>query len=78
MSNLHEHLFAQLERLGNGALKGDALEEEINRSKAVTSVASQIINNGNLVLRATIAANDSLRADAQIPEMLLSAPAKKK
>ena len=51
LGDLNNHLFAQLERLGDEDIKGDELNEEINRAKAVTSVASQIINNGNLVLK---------------------------
>lgn len=52
LGDLNNHLFAQLERLSDEELKGDALQEEINRAKAVNSVAAQIIANGNLVLDA--------------------------
>lgn len=52
LSDLNNHLFAQLERLGDEELAGDKLNEEITRAKAVTDVAQQIIANGSLVLRA--------------------------
>lgn len=52
LSDLNNHLFAQLERLGNEDLIGDILTEEINRAKAVTDVAQQIIATGGLVLKA--------------------------
>ncbi len=52
LSDLNNHLFAQLERLGDEDLKGDALLEEMGRAKVVANVAQQIINNGNLVLNA--------------------------
>ena len=52
LSDLHNHLFAQLERLSDEELKGDALEEELRRAKAVSSVASQIVATGHLVLGA--------------------------
>ena len=53
LSDLNNILFEQLERLQDDSLTGDQLTAEINRSKAVTSIASQIIQNGNLVMRAT-------------------------
>lgn len=52
LSDLNNHLFAQLERLSDEDLEGDALEQEIKRAEAVCAVSSQIIENGNLVLRA--------------------------
>jgi len=58
LSDLNNHLFAQLERLGDEELAGDKLAEEINRAKAVTDVAQQIIANGSLVLKAKIATED--------------------
>ena len=51
LGDLNNHLFAQLERLGDEDLKGDSLTEEIYRAKAVTGLASQIIANGTLVLK---------------------------
>ena len=52
LGDLNNHLFAQLERLGDEELKGEDLLEEISRAKAVSSVAAQIIANGSLVLEA--------------------------
>ena len=50
--DLNDLLFEQLERLGNDDLVGEKLEEEIHRAKAITGVASQVIDNASLVLRA--------------------------
>lgn len=52
LSDLNNHLFAQLERLGDEDLKGEELAREIERSYAITSVAKEVINNGRLVLDA--------------------------
>ncbi|WP_142415434.1 hypothetical protein [Hathewaya massiliensis] len=52
LGDLNLHLFAELERLGEEELKGEELREEIERAKAITSVANQIISNANTVLQA--------------------------
>jgi hypothetical protein len=70
LGDLNNHLFAQLERLSDEDLNGEKLADEINRSKAVTSVASQIIANGSLVLEARKLADDRMNADTRIPKML--------
>ena len=52
LEDLNNHLFEQLERLNDEDLKGEALEEELKRSRAVASISAQIIDNGRLVLDA--------------------------
>jgi len=51
-TDLNNHLFAQLERLSDENLKGEALEAEIHRTKAITDVSKQIVSNASLALRA--------------------------
>jgi len=46
LGDLNNHLFAEIERLGDEDLKGEELEKEIMRAEAVTKVSSQIIANG--------------------------------
>lgn len=43
LGDLNNHLFAQLEKLGDEDLKGDELEAEIRRSEAMAKVGEQII-----------------------------------
>lgn len=72
LGDLNLNLFAQLERLGDEELKGEALQEEMDRAKSIGYIAKQIINNASLVLEAQKAFNikDKLNEDAQLPKML--------
>lgn len=69
LTDLNNHLFAQLERLGDESLTGDKLKEEITRSKAISSVSSQIVNNARLALDAQVAMRE-LQLGRNMPEML--------
>lgn len=70
LGDLNNHLFAQLERLGEEDLNGEKLQEEISRAKAITDIASQVISNGTLVLKAKAFLDDKLNADDKLPKML--------
>lgn len=70
LCDLNNHLFAQLERLSDEDLTGEKLVEEINRAKAVTRVASQIIANGTLVLDAAKLVDDRWNENTKLPKML--------
>jgi hypothetical protein len=52
LSDLVDHLFSQCERLNDEALQGERLREEISRSGAMSVVARQIIDAGELALKA--------------------------
>ena len=58
--DLNDHLFAEMDRLTNKALAGEALKEEINRAKAVSNLATQIIFNARLALDAQVAVKKNL------------------
>lgn len=71
LGDLNNHLFAQLERLGDEELKGEELKEEMERAKAVTGIAVQIISNANTVLQAKKLQAETLgRDNVTIPKML--------
>ncbi|GAB3021504.1 hypothetical protein [Bowmanella dokdonensis] len=52
LSDLNNHLFAEMERLGNENLTDDELKVEIERAKSIAGISREIISNANLALRA--------------------------
>ena len=68
LSDLNDHLFAEIERLGDEDLKGEELDKEIERARAITGIATQIISNGSLALRAEQFKADIISSkEAKIP-----------
>lgn len=68
LETLNDILFRQLERIENCG--NENIESEIERSKAVTSLAGQVISNGRLVLDASKASMTTAET-VQVPKMLL-------
>ena len=52
LSDLNNHLFAQLERLGDEDKKGDELLAEIERAKSVSMIAKNITDNARTIIDA--------------------------
>lgn len=52
LSDLNNHLFAQIERLNDENLKGEDLKTEINRAKAVSGIATQIVQTAKITVDA--------------------------
>lgn len=52
LQDLNNYLFESLERINDDDLTDEELEKEIKRSEAVTKVASTIINNAEVQLKA--------------------------
>ena len=77
LNDLNNHLFEQLERLNDDDLVGDKLNEEISRSKAITDVATRIIDNADLGLQAEKLRVEYGRRDVEMPEMLEMSNGKK-
>lgn len=59
--DLNNHLFAQLERLGDENLTPDGLDKEVKRAEAMVKVSEQIVRSAGVSLRAAeIASGSSL------------------
>ena len=72
LMDLNNHLFAELERLGDEDLTQEELEKEIARADAITKVGSVLVNNAKTALEATKTQMEwGRRENVQIPEMLL-------
>lgn len=76
LTDLNNHLFAQLERLSDEDLTGEQIADEVKRSDAIVDVAEQIVRNADLQLKAvTILANHGDRFKPHLT--MLEAPAPK-
>lgn len=72
LMDLNNHLFAELERLGDEDLTQEELEKEIARADAITKVGNVLVNNAKTALEATKTQMEwGRRESVQIPEMLL-------
>ncbi|MBK4215803.1 hypothetical protein JJJ17_07695 [Paracoccus caeni] len=52
LTDLNNHLFAQLERLSDEGLSSEQIEQEAKRADAIVSISDQIMRNADLSLRA--------------------------
>lgn len=70
MLDLHNHLFAQLERLSDESIKGDNLREELSRAKAVMGVADVLVQNAALMLEAEKLKSKTNETGITLPSVL--------
>ncbi len=70
MTDLNDHLFAQIERLSDEDLKDEDLEKEIKRGEALCKVSSEIINNARLVYSVQKSLWERDLTKDQLPKML--------
>lgn len=52
LTDLNNHLFAQLERLSDEDLTAEQIAQEVQRADAIVNVADQIVRNADLQLKA--------------------------
>lgn len=73
LSDLNNHLFAQLERLGEEDLTAEQIEAEAKRADAIVDISDQILRNADLHLKAaTLIANHGERFHDKLP--MIEAP----
>lgn len=71
ITDLNNHLFAELERLGDEELSGEVLEREIVRARAISDVSRQIIDSAKVSLEAAkLQAEWGGRQNVDMPPML--------
>lgn len=71
LGDLNNHLFAQLEKLGDEDLSEEQLDKEIKRAEAMAKVGEQIIKTGELQLKAMKHMDEyGYERKKEVPEML--------
>lgn len=70
LGDLNAFLFERMEKLSQDELKGEDLKEEIERARAVSCIAKDIVSNANLALQAQRFKDDKWDADSDLPKML--------
>lgn len=70
LSDLNTKLFEQMCKLSKDDISSEDLEKEIARSESMIKIATVIINNGELALKAAKFKDDMLNVDNKLPKML--------
>lgn len=70
LSDLNNILFEQIERLNDDEVMEQFSDQEIERAKAISSVANQIIQNAALQLQAAKFMDDNAFPNREMPEVL--------
>lgn len=70
LGDLNNHLFAELERLGDEELTGEELDKEIRRASAISNVSKNIIANANILLQAAKFKEVEMMKSDEMPKML--------
>lgn len=70
LSDLNNHLFATLERLGDESLDAEQMRMEIERAKAIKDVAGAVVSNSRLMLNAMEFRSQYGDEGGSIPKML--------
>ncbi len=76
LSDLNNHLFAQLELLNNGELSNEELEKEIKKTKAMTSISSQILKVASIQISAIKTAKQCGLMNQDMPSLIATKDSK--
>jgi hypothetical protein len=68
LSDLNNHLFAQLERLGDEDMNMNELSQEIERARAISYIAKNVIENAKVALDGAQFRVDHLDQNKELPE----------
>lgn len=70
LSDLNDHLFAQLERLGEEGISAEKIEQEVKRGHAIVAVADQILRHASLQVQAAkIISDHGFDPSAHLPAL---------
>lgn len=70
LSDLNNILFEQIERLNDDEVMEKSFDLEIERAKAISSVAGQIIQNAAIQLQAAKFMDDNALKSSKMPDVL--------
>jgi hypothetical protein len=70
ITDLNNHLFAQLEKLNDDELTAEQINLECKRAKAMSSIASQILSSAKITLEAMKLVNEDKVDSKNIPKLL--------
>lgn len=68
LSDLNNHLFAQLERLGEEDLSDEQLQKEMQRAKSINGIAKNIIDNAKTALEGAQFTYEKLPGNKTMPD----------
>lgn len=70
LSDLNNHLFMELERLGDEDLSDEKIKFEVSRAHALSHVADRIIHNASVMLEAQKHFDDLTDKSKSVPKFL--------
>lgn len=70
LSDLNNHLFAQLERLNEEDLNDQQIKNEVSRAKAISGIASQVIKSAKVTIDAMKLVENGDYTVNELPEMI--------
>jgi hypothetical protein len=70
LTDLNDHLFAEIERLADENLTPEQIDKEAKRGKAIVAVADQIVKNAALQVMAAKLVSDKGAIRPHLPSVL--------